>query len=310
MKKIYLILYLSVFFLSTNYAQIVFCPPGAEWHFSYKLWDQPQNNFVTTIKYDRDTVINQDTLKILKHVDFDLTVYTVQHKYTLIKQRGDTIFMNNFRTNNNWEILYNFATVQGQSWLTNYNVHGGAMRTYSFTVDSINYEIVNGFNLKNLFVKVVSTVNLHGYNYSSFKISERFGCTKFMFMFGNEGYNDNNWISAFLCYQDNAFGLKQFTNNACNYTNVGVQQFSVADNSIKIYPNPAKDWLMLESDSEHFFTTNQVDLVITDVLGLIVKKLKLTQQTKVDMSDLKAGIYLLTISDMAGKTYTHKILKE
>lgn len=309
MKNSYAIIVSLLFFLQANIAQVVFCPPGAEWHYNYKIWDLQPNVYFTSIKYVGDSIINQDTLKILKHRYFDMTASGGLMSNTLIKQKGDTVFMNNYRTKFNWEILYNFATLPGQTWDANYSVYGGTMRFYSFYVDSINYEMVNGFNLKNLFVKVFSTVNAQWYQYNTFKISERFGCTNFMFMFGDEGMSDANWISAFLCYQDNTFGLKQFTNNACDYKNVGIQQFSNAEKNITVYPNPLVDLLSIDIDSEQFLNDNKVELIISDMLGSTIKKVYISQHTQIDLSDLESAVYILKFGDKSGFISSHKLIK-
>lgn len=63
---------------------------------------------------------------------------------------------------------------------------------------------------------------------------------------------------------------------------------------IKVYPNPAKDYINVDFDSKNF---NQAEIELYDMQGRLVKKTKLKAQkgNRIDVSSLKAGNYSYNI---------------
>lgn len=63
---------------------------------------------------------------------------------------------------------------------------------------------------------------------------------------------------------------------------------------IKVYPNPAKDYINVDFDSKNF---NQAEIELSDMQGRLVKKTKLKAQkgNRIDVSSLKAGNYSYNI---------------
>ncbi|NCC17378.1 MAG: T9SS type A sorting domain-containing protein [Bacteroidia bacterium] len=63
---------------------------------------------------------------------------------------------------------------------------------------------------------------------------------------------------------------------------------------IKVYPNPAKDYISVDFDSKNF---NQAEIELYDMQGRLVKKTKLKAQkgNRIDVSSLKAGNYSYNI---------------
>jgi len=59
MKKL-LPLFVCAFLFGNLKSQIVFCPPGAEWHYNFIL---PRGIENEKISYDRDSIIGTETLK-------------------------------------------------------------------------------------------------------------------------------------------------------------------------------------------------------------------------------------------------------
>lgn len=81
-------------------------------------------------------------------------------------------------------------------------------------------------------------------------------------------------------------------------------EFSIGDNSFVVYPNPAKDVLNITN-------SNNVDIKnisITDLNGRVVKS-QVASFTQINVSDLNAGVYFLTIEASEGKT-TKKFIKQ
>jgi Secretion system C-terminal sorting domain len=72
---------------------------------------------------------------------------------------------------------------------------------------------------------------------------------------------------------------------------------------LKVYPNPAKDFLYITSDNN---TTKQVE--VYDVLGKVVINTK-TTNTPVNVANLNRGVYVVKITE-EGKTATRKLVIE
>ena len=73
------------------------------------------------------------------------------------------------------------------------------------------------------------------------------------------------------------------------------------DDEINIYPNPANDYIQIETHLE--FNS----IIITDVTGKIVKSLKYTKQ--INISELTKGLYFIQLFNNK-ETTTHKFLKK
>jgi hypothetical protein len=74
-------------------------------------------------------------------------------------------------------------------------------------------------------------------------------------------------------------------------------------NDFKIYPNPFTDFITLSETKE------VQQLKITDVSGRLIKTIE-KPSSKINLSELKAGIYFMTIDFKDGKSQTIKTIKE
>lgn len=309
MKKQILI---SILFLvvKTTFGQIVFCPPGAKWHFSNKSgadsfpWEKSE-----AVKYERDTLVDGVSAMVLSHSSF-FAENVSPCKLTLIKQVGDTVFLRNQITQNTWQILYNFNATIGQSWynvLLPTNSAGGTVYSFTTTVDSVKVVTVNGINLKRLFVKNYNSAA--GSVARSAIITERFGAEPFLFYWIIFSHFQINYFSGLLCYEDSNWPLQQFTNKACSYSNImGVDESGFVSEKVKISPNPVVDFLNIEW--EYFNEQMNVEVIVLDINGKKVKETRIKQGEKIVMSDLSKGIYLLQLRSDNKSIYTGKVLKQ
>jgi len=69
-----------------------------------------------------------------------------------------------------------------------------------------------------------------------------------------------------------------------------------------VYPNPVKDILTIEEQSN-------IEIESTSIYNYLGQKLVTAQQRKIDMSNLKAGVYLLKIKLVNGQIATKKVIK-
>lgn len=84
---------------------------------------------------------------------------------------------------------------------------------------------------------------------------------------------------------------------------------SIADveNAIKVFPNPAKDFISVESSSNAMIS----DMILYDVSGKeILKQSFGTTSATLNISAISNGLYILKVKNSEGKTSTHKIRVE
>lgn len=290
-------------------AQIVFCPAGAEWNYNFKATaggaPPPYSfTFVEKIKYARDTLLLNETVKILEHKEFFLECGFLSNAISLIKQKGDTVFFRNEFTNHQWQILYNFNAQVGQSWFVNFL----ADPDYTITVNAVNTVTSNLTNLKQLSVTLFRASNFGNTNEGSITITERFGFDGFLFNFINrtKGYCDNEWFQRFLCYTDDQFGKIQFTNYPCDYVTerVGINELRNNGNQFILTPNPFRHELSVESSEQI------LSFKIFDILGKTIKVDRLDDKAlKIKTENLTPGIYFIQIETKLG-LQNRKVVKE
>jgi len=87
---------------------------------------------------------------------------------------------------------------------------------------------------------------------------------------------------------------------------IGIDDSDFNFNSVKVYPNPLKDFLIIES-----VNSNLNDVIIINSLGQNVKTIRFNNSPsiKVDLSDLGAGAYLIKINSISGKSIIRKLVK-
>ncbi|WP_374329217.1 T9SS type A sorting domain-containing protein [Soonwooa sp.] len=76
----------------------------------------------------------------------------------------------------------------------------------------------------------------------------------------------------------------------------------VAKNDVKIYPNPVKNMLIIKSSSK------LTEAKISDFSGRLIKAESL-KDNKIDVSSIKAGSYMITVTDENSKQTTSKFVK-
>lgn len=77
----------------------------------------------------------------------------------------------------------------------------------------------------------------------------------------------------------------------------------VAINNFHVFPNPCQNTLHLES------TENYNSYTLTDVTGKLIKR-GFAEDSKIDVSQIKSGMYILTTTNPEGNMSSVKILKE
>jgi len=101
--------------------------------------------------------------------------------------------------------------------------------------------------------------------------------------------------------------------STCNYSNpvdttdtTTSVRYIIAQNSFSIYPNPAKEQLMVAGGS------NNKDVMILNTMGqVMIEQTYHSYDANVNLSGLKTGLYYISVKDKkSGKTVRMKFLKE
>lgn len=99
MKSLYSFLFCLFFKLwLVSQTNIVFCPPGAEWNYNFKMTaggaPPPHSyTYLEKIKYTRDTLMNGNFYKVIQHKEFFSRCGDGYPGLTVLRQNGDTIFL-------------------------------------------------------------------------------------------------------------------------------------------------------------------------------------------------------------------------
>jgi hypothetical protein len=296
-----------IFFLFnlTLKAQVVFCPPGAEWHYKVThCCDAGVDN--ESLKYVRDSIFMSKTVKLIQHQRDLNQCGSILTQLSMIRKSNDSVFLKNPETFNNWELLYVYSALPGQSWTFNIKNGDASVQTYTVVVDSINYKTINSYSLKYLKVRYKTSKYSTLYIYNS-TITERFGDEAFLFNFSQKESVACGtwWIGGALCYQDSSsFGIKQFTSLSCNYSNpLSINVYS-ENKVLNVFPNPASNILNISYEAIEF-TNSEIELV--NYLGQTVLTLPFSHT--LDISALSNGYYSVKISTLDNQHYYSKFVK-
>lgn len=293
MKKNLLIFLIGISFVKFNAQQIAFCPPGAEWHYLFTDYFPTSGYVNETIKYASNVKEGNDTLKLLTHTKFFTMVNTSPTYTTLIKQKGDTVFMKNVKTNNQWQILYNFAAQVNQSWTNTFYLWPNVTITYTTQVTSIGSKQIGNNTVKELSVNYSNSYG-SSYNHSG-TISEYFGSNAFLFNYVSLDASDGDYYISFLCYTDNTIGTTQFTDKPCNFSNLtGVNEVSDSVHGISVFPNPTTNKIYLNFKPELV----NIQLSLYNSTGQIIYSANnILENHEIDLSLFDNGIYFLRLKN-------------
>lgn len=190
---------------------------------------------------------------------------------------------------------------------------------YDFNLDIGDSAVVNNFFCSDIpiFVVDIDTV-------------EYFGVSRKRWLLGENGYVQESWVEGIgsmygplytkfeyciicpvwnlLCYHDNdtlQYIMSGYSN--CYQTSVGITEV-YNEPVFAIYPNP------IRKGSSINITTNTVhsNIRVYSSSGVLMKRINSITGTKikVETTNFKSGLYLISITDSDGKVKTQKILVE
>ena len=98
---------------------------------------------------------------------------------------------------------------------------------------------------------------------------------------------------------DTDFFIAKFGTTDCNF--LATEQ--PEEQKLKMYPNPVKDYLHLENITNSTY-------VLYDVLGTVVAKGVVSENSALNFSQLSSGLYVLEVVKNTGEKTVVKVLKE
>lgn len=307
MKKVILTLALITLVL-TSKAQM-WCAPGAEWHYGYVAGAPFYYGYLKS-NYINDTVINTITYKKIQTTRYGYFPFGSSNLgLTLLNENSKLVTL----WTGNVDTLFNFNAAIGNKWLRVRigDVNNDVTRRYVTVLDT-GHVVINSVNLK----KLVLSYQSGGYltapitNYID-TVYEKIGSIKY---FLNPAaietssavldVSGNKIEGTFRCYYDNNFALYQKT-NAYNCTAiVGINELQNQNNSFTIFPNPAYNFITIQSDA---INENTV-IEITNALGQVVfTQNNITQNQQINIGTLPNGIYYINVFNSTKQLFTSKL---
>ena len=292
-----------------------FALPGATWHYSYE-----KNVFLVgyvKIQYAGDTVIQGiEAKKLLKTLSWkNLSTGDIQEDvfdgYEYVYSDADHVyqFFSNDFLGNEFKILYDFTVNTGDTIpvynneifiIPECNLLGKSVVTATGT------EVINGMELRWYSLEALPGTGfvLEG------KIMERMGNV--------EGYLFSSVYcsiteeerSPFRCYSDNEF--PEYKNpdfeGDCNFI-TGINQIDRKPFYFDFYPNPASDILYISvAENTNIRSVRIYELTGRKVLEKAGKENVSGAKTRIDISDLKAGMYLLEVESAGGIQWVERLM--
>lgn len=126
--------------------------------------------------------------------------------------------------------------------------------------------------------------------------------------------SDGGWVTAWTGYylSNNPLFYVKYDSTGCDTTAayclnpVAIKQFNVQNLGLHIYPNPSNGILNVDVNAA---LEKPLSISISDALGRTVKQLSLSASTKIDLSDVKEGIYFLQVYNDGKLLAIDKIIK-
>ncbi len=261
--------------------------------------------------------INKNTLDIIDSVSYDSVFYIDNLKkindttIITISQNGKRLFSDppryfiNIVNDKKREITSQIKIEHGGE-----DIVEGYLPDYQECVDFINQDSI-------YFCTFVShNTGIYDNNYSGFIQIVNFGIDgdlNFDYRFrydtvlpkqtnGVKATADGGLLIAVQITTNDCWIMKFMPNGVVSLANVETGE----KESIKVYPNPARDYVNVDIECTNFKAS---DIELLDMQGRIVKKAKLKakQGNRIDVSSLSAGAYSYNVS-LNGKTISGKVI--
>ena len=293
MKTLFTLI-VSVLFSVLAFGQ-EWAPIGATWYYEV---DYPFSSNKSFVKYESigDTVILDKTCSIVALIGWaPYDNHLIGHSDTAYTyQENGKIFVFD-PAGNNFSLVYDFDSEPGEPWVMTWDTC--SFERVFLSVDTIN---VNGFTLK--------LCSKGGYT-----VIEGIGGERTLF--GGLGeikcdppdttVVDGPFIQRLRCYSDNIIGFYDTgISPSCDF--VGIDETNYRKELVNIYPNPARNYLMIDLRNK---TGETYTIHLITLLGESIKKVD-TELPEVTLSleDVRPGLYFISVFKDNEVKYTGKVV--
>jgi hypothetical protein len=286
-NRILVFIFCIVVFLANGQT---WCYPGSQWHYSRYY---QYGSAYARLTFSGSQLVNNKNCKKIEYFTEEASVngnVTSNSRTFYTYDSLQVVYLLN-RDGLTFDTLYAFNANPGAHWLLPANTFSAFLANCSrskLTVTDTGHTQIEGVDLRMLKVDITSPYNTQVYKDI---VIERIGfLNQYFFQFDlctntNLHYAEGGSLR---CYKDNQIPEYKLFDKDCNYlyNAVGLKKYS--DNSILIYPNPAGDFLQIETESSQGFM-----LTIIDVTGKLLRNISINKREKINITDLPAGFYIL-----------------
>lgn len=303
-------LLLSLLAVSLSNQAQVWCTPNSSWHFpDYSMFDSGYKR----MNYLYDTTIAGQTCNKIREFRIGKTFPAGYYNYTryfYTHVSNQMVYLLDLTVNPpGFDTLYDFNAVPGDKWRMAPVSHTKCAASY-VTVSDTGHVTIQGQYLKSFTLTPTLAPPVLNFSGLMGAVYERIGAVDmYPYLFGNVCpiSTDANRGGPLRCFSDQQItGYTRNYTGQCEYMYVGMDEPAMDRSGIRLYPNPAKDHLLLEMNAEAKAGSGYA---IHNILGKQVQaRNTLAPLQSIDISTLPAGIYFLQLNN--GQAITLKFIKE
>lgn len=293
---------LMMMFSFTGTGQTEFAPVGAEWHFSYDIDTELPNQSYTNYKVVKDTLIEEQICRKIEGTLYQWDSTIILQPLFVYDHNDSVFFFNNFF--NQFTLLYDFTVVPGDTLIipVPYLLEGFPNDTvFREIIDSIVIKEFQGEKLKYFYTHPLDNWSFSGFGGSGI-YAEKIGNL-------NQPFLPSPFVALFFqsvrCYKDSNVSIQLF-DKACDFTLTTSIKNIESKISIKVYPNPTKLFITLESKE---FSSQDILVSIYNEMGeLKMNWIQSVPSKVVDVSSLLSGKYIIRIK-IKKDVFIEKLIK-
>ena len=297
MKAIFILLFcipLFVFSQDNSWFE-----PGTSWTYNYQNWSGP-DHYQVNFEISESVLAGQACAKMETVGEYPFLCAPFETPFYFYES-NDSVFYAS-EVDNTFRLAYNFNAEPGDSWDFSIPLPEGVIEPYTVEVIEVNSLVVDGNNLKEMILNYqnVSEQPQTEIFPEEFSVIEFIGSTKGLFVpFGQLAF----------CDAETAIHLQCFNSSSISYINPDFETCFLSVHDIQnplmltFYPNPATDFITLETPFEY---NSKVRIIQPDGKSVLFNTIT-SQSARIDLPQLSSGVYFVEILN-AENRYVGKLI--
>jgi len=297
----FIILFLALTCLShisaSGQDQSIWFENGATWHYGYgEGMDTPTAGY-EKLEVTGDTIINSIEYRIINRIRVysNETIQELENLYLRHDQVNDQVYRHLDSTE---YLLYDFSAEKGDTIIVK-AIDWGDISYSHLVVDSIRVEVFSDSIQRR--VQYCHQINNFQFYFGGKRI-EGIGSDMFLLPV-NDLACDAGCANHLRCFQDSKVVITNPNIECDGLVTSSYQDFSLLED-IKVYPNPAKDLLYIESKNA-ISTVTILDLNGSEISQ---KPVDCLLKTSIEIQTMASGMYLIQVFFEDGLSETRKFL--